>query len=460
MPHARLSVLATWPPGVIASSGVAAVFCFVVIGFVAALAVWGDHPFSYYSVDPTTTHGTSPSVGLLSQLGVLLLWGAGSAGVFAGAFVARRRGWRQALPILVAGAGIAYLAFDDLFRLHEDIYPRLHLEQEAVYLVYAGVGVAFLWWYRDVFRRHEWPLLALAFCALGLSVLSDQKVIDLNPTFSRWLEDGIKLFGVAFLALYVVRLSLRMLGDAYPAEPPNDTDTRLSRRRARLLGAVTTAVFVAAACALVLGIVAVVTTVSGHRFGYYSKDPASTLGASPLVGLLSYAGVLVAWGAGSACVLAGAFVARARGWRPALPLLAVGAGTAYVALDDLFRLQEHVYPLLDVGKDSVFIGYIVLALGFVWYRDVFRHHEWPLAALVFALLGTSVVLDASGNLHEGAACLELFGLAFLATYLLRFAARVVAQSYAVVATRPLATERDVADALVSPRVATRTHTSA
>src|SRR5918992_97719 len=109
---------------------------------------------------------------------------------------------------------------------------------------------------------------------------------------------------------------------------------RATRRPNNLLGLGPTILLVVALCTLVIGVVAARKVIVGHSFGYYSSDPAATAGASPFVGVLSHVGVLLVWGAAAVGVLAGAFVARARGRRHALPLLMASIGTAVLALDD------------------------------------------------------------------------------------------------------------------------------
>ena len=199
----------------------ALVFSTLIFGAVVGLVVLGDHPVRYYTSDPASTLSASPLIGLMSQVGVLLAWGAGVIGVFAGVFVARARGWRHALPLLAFGVGVAYLSVDDLFLFHEDIYPDwLGLPQKLVVFAYFAIMLAFLWWCRDFLRKQEWPLLALALAGLGLSVALDLERGRLltDGGIHRWMEDGSKLLGLTFLAAYLVRLSARMLIDAYPLE--------------------------------------------------------------------------------------------------------------------------------------------------------------------------------------------------------------------------------------------------
>jgi hypothetical protein len=196
------------------TAALVAAACGVLLVFVALLAAATDRPFAYFSRDPASTLDASAYVGVISHVGVLLAWGAAAAALLAGAFVARARGRPDALPLFAVGAATGYLALDDLFLLHENVYPELGIRQEVVLVAYGLAAIAFLWWYRELFRAHEWPLLALAVVLLGASLALDLRLGDVH-----WLEDGLKLVGLALWAAYVVRLGSRMLADAYPLVP-------------------------------------------------------------------------------------------------------------------------------------------------------------------------------------------------------------------------------------------------
>jgi hypothetical protein len=215
------TVPAPSPLGFVQTVGLVAGVCALVLGVVATLVALTEHPFGYFSRDPASTLVASPVVGLLSYAGVLLTWGAAVTCAFAGVLVARARGWRHASPLFAAGAGGAYLALDDLLLLHDDIFPqKIGIAQGAVLIGYAVVALAFLWWFREVFRRHDWRLLAIATVALSIALALDFEEIHHHIPFVEgelkvWLEDSLKLFGLGFLAAFFVLLSLRMVTAAY-----------------------------------------------------------------------------------------------------------------------------------------------------------------------------------------------------------------------------------------------------
>ncbi len=427
--------------GPLATAVLAVLVSGFVVVFVVGLAAWGDRSFLYYTVDPAATEGEWPLVGFLSWLGGLIAFGAGSVALFAGALIAWNLGWRRAAVVAIAGAGTAYIAFDDTFRLHDELFQDVGIDQEVAYAVYAVCAVAFLWIARETLRLNEWPLLALACVLLAGSVALDQRVVDFGAPYHRWIEDGVKLFGTAFLALYLVRLSARMFTAAYRGEPSG----RVSHLRTRLAGLLSvkgSVLLVAALSALALAVVAVLAGATDYSFAYFTKDPASTLSASPLIGLMSNVGVIFAWSAASIGAFGALLVVDARGWRPALPLLLMSAGVAYFALDDLLMLHEGIYEdELGWPETGVVAVYALATLAFlVRFRDFLRAHEWPLLVAALSLLAYSFALDfddsASFRLaptgFEDSA--KLFGIALLAGYVIRVSGRMLFEAYGGAAT--------------------------
>jgi hypothetical protein len=203
--------------GIGATIALSGVFCGLVVAAVAVLYTVTDHEWSFFTNDPSSTFETTPYVGLMTHAGVLLAWGAAAVTVAAGAFLARARGRHAASPLFVFGAATAYLALDDLFLLHEDLFPRkLGGGEDLVYAAYVAIAAGLAWWYRDVLA-HEWPLLALALGTFGASTLLDFG----GP---RYIEEPIELFGLGLLAAYLVRLSAAMLVDAYPVVARSSPD--------------------------------------------------------------------------------------------------------------------------------------------------------------------------------------------------------------------------------------------
>jgi hypothetical protein len=191
----------------VATSAVVVAGAGVVLLLVVALARAKDRPFAYFSREPAAALDAPAYVGVLSNVGVLLLWGTAVACVLAGALLRRSHpDDRRGLPLLVGGVTTGYLALDDFFQLHEELYlGELGIGERRTYAVYSLVALAYVWVFRRFLRESEWPLLALAVVPLVASAAVD------TLTKTTWLEDTLKLFGVGFWAAYWVRAAVHAL---------------------------------------------------------------------------------------------------------------------------------------------------------------------------------------------------------------------------------------------------------
>ena len=175
----------------------------------AALALGAvvDRPLAYFTRDPSATLGAPLYVGLLSHVGVLVWWSC--AVVCALAWALRRRDDERRSTALFAAAGItAYLALDDLFQIHEVVFPdMIGISQLAVIAAYALALAAYVAFFRRFVRESDWPLLALAVAFFAASVALDT-LGDAVGWKNHLLEDGAKLFGIVAWSAYFVRIGV------------------------------------------------------------------------------------------------------------------------------------------------------------------------------------------------------------------------------------------------------------
>lgn len=151
------------------------------------------------------------------------------------------------------------------------------------------------------------------------------------------------------------------------------------------------------AAIVLLGVVALVAAATGTAPSQFTRDPAVLLNASPLLGLISYVGILL-WTATAAVALFTATILRRRGddrtrW---MFLGAAGLLTLWLLLDDLFLFHEWLFPVV-VGLRTriVFAVYIALCgLFLVRYRRLIVEQTNYLAlAAALALFAASVGVD-------------------------------------------------------------------
>jgi hypothetical protein len=178
-------------------------------GVAMVLLVWlaariSGHRFQYFSRDPTAVLDGAWYTGSLSNIGVLLWWTGAVAASLAGY---ARRNDSRAVPLVAAGVFTGWLALDDLFLLHETVFPLRGVSEELVVGTYALIAAAYAWLFREFLRSSEWILLVSATPMFAASV-----VIDLTTDVKAW-EDSAKFVGIVGWTAFLVRAALFTLTD-------------------------------------------------------------------------------------------------------------------------------------------------------------------------------------------------------------------------------------------------------
>lgn len=160
--------------------------------------------------DPASVMGAPFYVGLLSNIGILL-WSASAAICLFCSAVLRKDINNRELPLFLFFSGIITSIFllDDLFFLHESIYPAyFNVSDKTIYLAYAIMVFLYLIRFRVTIIGTEFLLLLFAFAFFGLSVVLGINLIDL-PASHYLFKDGAKLFGIVTWSTYLTRTGLR-----------------------------------------------------------------------------------------------------------------------------------------------------------------------------------------------------------------------------------------------------------
>lgn len=187
-----------------------------------------DIPYSDLTRDAAATLEGPWYTGALSNSAIaLLLVGAGIA-VFAASLLPDVSG--RSRKGLLNGLALVVIVFaaDDLFMLHEAVYPEFGISSELAFAIYGLAMLAIIWIWRDVIlRASDWVYLLLAALALGVSVVIDvvleQGLLDL-PFSGELIEDPAKILGMVLMSLYLVTTARTALIDSPAAElsePPS-----------------------------------------------------------------------------------------------------------------------------------------------------------------------------------------------------------------------------------------------
>ena len=191
----------------------------VLVLAVAASGLFETPLFAIVS-DPFTTTDAGVLTGAVSHLGVLLWWAGATIALFAAHVLRGKPGQREARRFLL-GSGLisAYLTFDDLFLLHEQVLNKITpLPQPGVLAITALVTGLFLYRYRSFVRTTAWPVLltagAMFAASLAIDFVSDVGVYadawEL-PKAATFLEESFKWFGIVAWATYIIGLSAEVV---------------------------------------------------------------------------------------------------------------------------------------------------------------------------------------------------------------------------------------------------------
>lgn len=213
---ARQRFWESWPTLVVVMAITA-----VLLGGILVLHFWKGIPIAKLTRDPNGVSGLPAHTGMLSQVGIFFWAAAPTICLFSTAVLTRRS---QQLPLkrfLTASALlILLLAFDELFMLHEVVWPRLGVPEKVVLSSYIGLTLLYLLWFYPVILQTTYPLLFLAFVFFGLSVLLDVwELADANLHY--FLEDGTKLAGLVSWTGYFFQVGLHALQGMVPEKSSN-----------------------------------------------------------------------------------------------------------------------------------------------------------------------------------------------------------------------------------------------
>ena len=164
----------------------------------------------YLFLDPAASVGAPFYLGLFSQLGVLL-WCATAAICLFTSFVLRWTGRRGDFVGLLLCFGLltALFTLDDLFMLHEVVFPTyLYVPEPVVLGLYGALTLGCLARFRRTILKTEYGLLVVAMGLLGSSLTLD--LLPFGRLYELVLEDGFKFMGIVTWNVYFVRTSLTL----------------------------------------------------------------------------------------------------------------------------------------------------------------------------------------------------------------------------------------------------------
>jgi hypothetical protein len=182
-------------------------------------------PVENLTRDPLAITRAPFYIGAISNIGILF-WCSAVAICFFSFRLLRDIGRNKEFQrfFLFSGDLTSILLLDDLFLLHEEVFPYyLNIPEKLVFVGYGMIISLYLVKFRKIILKTEFLFFLLAFGFLGLSV-----IIDLLPIPTRLLgnqgefllEDGFKLMGIISWFTYFARVGVTQLKRAIAPNYP------------------------------------------------------------------------------------------------------------------------------------------------------------------------------------------------------------------------------------------------
>lgn len=170
-----------------------------------------DISLDTFTKDPVAFLDAPFYIGFFSNIGIMIWSGAVMICWFT-AFRVRNSAQQKEDFLFMVFSGVISLmmTLDDLFQLHELVFPRyLAVSENMVYVTYLNIFLLYFLRFRNRILRSEYIVYVLAFFFLGLSTIID--ILPLPIEKDTFLEDAIKLVGIVSWFIYFFRTGNEIL---------------------------------------------------------------------------------------------------------------------------------------------------------------------------------------------------------------------------------------------------------
>lgn len=198
----------------------------LLLAVVALVSLRFDIPVSRFTRDPLAITGGHPFLGVVSNLGAILWSSAAAVCLFTYTLLDKRSTRKDVRAFILAGGLFTLmLLFDDLFMLHEEIFPHyLGVNEKLVYAVYGALMLLYLAVFRKRIMETSFVFLVTALSLFALSIIADRLPDDVPPMHLLF-EDGFKFLGIASWFGYHYSACRRYLAacsrGAFRTDPPS-----------------------------------------------------------------------------------------------------------------------------------------------------------------------------------------------------------------------------------------------
>lgn len=167
------------------------------LALVVFVSIKSGIPLADFFRDPASTMESSPFLGFVSQIGVLMWCASAVTCFFSYSLIRKTEGSRDVSWFLLLGGLItSVLLFDDFFMLHDEIFQDyFNFGEKKTFLIYGMIVLAYLVKFRKLILGTSYIFLVLACSCFALSIIVDRLPQTLLP-LHHLFEDGFKFIGI------------------------------------------------------------------------------------------------------------------------------------------------------------------------------------------------------------------------------------------------------------------------
>ncbi|MGQ8337686.1 hypothetical protein ACUNWD_14145 [Sunxiuqinia sp. A32] len=166
-----------------------------------------DAPYSDFTRDPLAVMKTHPFVGFLSNIGVIIWIVTATISLFTSYLIEKEKLQNRYLFHFFSGAITSILLVDDLFMIHDRIFPiYLKISEVPLFIFYGILITVYLYYYRKQILKYDYIILLIALFMFAFSLGVDH--FDVESEFIHFFEDGPKLLGIAAWFVFYLSASI------------------------------------------------------------------------------------------------------------------------------------------------------------------------------------------------------------------------------------------------------------
>lgn len=170
-----------------------------------------------FTRDPNVVLKGHPFIGAISNLGILFWCAASVISFFAATILLKKNINKKFFFMLFSGLITFILLMDDLFMLHEEIFPKMfNISEKIVYSSYLAMMAVYFIIFRYEIIKSDFSVLFLACGFFALSIGAD--VILPQKGIQFLIEDGFKLFGIIIWLVFFAKTSYKLVIESFNAD--------------------------------------------------------------------------------------------------------------------------------------------------------------------------------------------------------------------------------------------------